>query len=411
LRTLETRRRLHAWLLLAGVSQAIAADPQWLIDARSKEGQLVDPQVVTSADKRITFSTPVALAAELKAGKDSYSVSLRLGPDAVAECEILNDNADVASLLRASAQKTFADILEPAQGKIEKRLLEHIDAGVAGATPFLSVAWLYRVKNEKGETRLGALRQVAASRAGHGIYCALNDLGYANTFEKVFRALLESLKTKDDEDAPYYSEVDVATLAGVRIGYAAVELRRDKDGDTKSLQTVSMLNATTSDTLQSRDDADVDWVTPDGALINSLQATNTNGELELNLTLKKADDQSWVVEGKFRGKNVHETIAGGLPSTFLSEAKLRRTLLAAEKPIDAEGSELDWLTADPGRFTPIKLKVLAAVDANTFRMRESSDNHTLELTVDRATGLVTQGSMQVGPTAIEFARVYVHGSL
>ncbi len=47
--------------LIAGYSQAMAEEPQWLVDARAKEGALIEPHLVTSADKRISFSVPVAL--------------------------------------------------------------------------------------------------------------------------------------------------------------------------------------------------------------------------------------------------------------------------------------------------------------------------------------------------------------
>jgi hypothetical protein len=37
-----------------GPFQVKADEPQWLVDARSKEGQLIEPHRVTSADKRIS---------------------------------------------------------------------------------------------------------------------------------------------------------------------------------------------------------------------------------------------------------------------------------------------------------------------------------------------------------------------
>ncbi len=119
--------KAFGWLLflLIGRSQALAQEPQWLIDARTKEGQLIAPQAVTSTDKRVSFSVPVALSGKLMESKDSYEVLLTLGPQAAADCEILNNNIDVAALLRATATAMFSDEIEKSQGKIEKRAVDH----------------------------------------------------------------------------------------------------------------------------------------------------------------------------------------------------------------------------------------------------------------------------------------------
>lgn len=398
-----------ALLLIAVYSRATAEEPQWLLDARAKEGQLTEPHVVASADRHISFSVPVAFSGELKGDKDSYEGVFTLGPAAAADCEILNTDIDVGALLRATARTTFSDVIEKAQGKIEKRVVEHIDAGVAGTTPYLGVVWLYRVNDGKG-AKLGALRQYAASKSGHGIYCALNDLGYAKTFEKVVHALIDSLKTTDDQEAPYYSEVSVATVRETRLGYSELKMHRDNDGDTKCVDTTVLLTTTGSEALQSRDTVHVEWIRPDGTLINGKRIISDNGELEMDLALTKGDGASWRVEGKFKGKDVKENIAGGVPSTWLSQTNLLHTLLAKEKQVGAEASGSQWLAADPGRFTDMSVKVLAAIDANTFSVRETVGSSTVDLVVDRATGQATHGVTQVGPVEMKFDRIYVQGS-
>jgi hypothetical protein len=400
--------RLLFWFLLMGPFQVKADEPQWLVDARSKEGRLIEPHRVTSADKRISFSVPVALSGKLKESKESYEALLTLGPEAVADCEILNTEVDVAAILRATAISTFSDRIEKTQGKIEKRSVEHIDAGVAGATPYLTVSWLYRVNDGKG-AKVGGLRQFASARSAHGIYCSLNDLGYEKTFATVTRALIESLKTEDDTAIPYYTEISVATFGAMRIGYSAMEMRRDKDGDTKLVDTSAILYTANSESLRSHDGVHVEWFRPDGAMIKSQRIEGTNGDVEMDLALKPSDGDKWRVEGKFKGKNVKEIISG-VPSTWLSQTNTLRSLLAKEDPIGAEGSESEWLGVDPGRLTETKLKVLAAVDAKSYSVRETSANISADLVVDRASGGVTHGVVQLGPTSITFDRIYVQGS-
>ncbi len=312
-------------------------------------------------------------------------------------------------MIRETARVTFSNIIEPSQGKIEYRGVENIDAGVAGATPFLSASWVYRVNDGKG-ARLGALRQYAASQSGHNVYCALNDLGYTKTFDKIAQSLIQSLRTHSDEEAPYYSEVSVASMSDRRIGYDSLELRRDKDGDTKAVETNVLLIALTPDTMRAQDAINVDWIRPDGTLINSKHVIGSNGEVEMDLALKRGEGESWLVEGRFKGKDVKETIPGGSPSTWLSQTNMVRALLAKAEPVGAEASATSWLASDPGQFTKETVKVMAAVSADTFSVRQSAGSEVVDLVVDRATGQARQGTMQLGPETLKVDRIFVQGS-
>lgn len=397
-------------LVVAGVLPALAEEPKWLVAARAKEGTLADLHWVTSADKQVSIKVPVPLSTAISDEKTFYMASLQLGPNAVAACDIFKEDIDVASTLRATAANTFATIIEPAQGKIDRKGVERIDAGVVGATPFLTVSWVYRVNDSKG-AKIGALRQYAASQAGHGIYCVLNDLGYAKTFEQVVRAVLESLKTNSDVEAPYYREVSVASVRDTRPGYSSVELRRDKDGDIRITEKTVLLIAVAPDVLRSEDMFHVEWVHADGSLINGSHVISSNGELEENVSLKAGESGAWQVAGQFKGKEVNADISGGAPSTWLAQTNLMRTMLAKDKPIGTEASYTEWLAIDPGQFTNSTVKVMTAIDAKTFSVRELAGGTSADLVVEQATGLVTSGSVQVGPVAIKYERVYAQGSL
>jgi len=397
-------------LMLVGcISPTLADEPQWLVDARSREGKLGELHAVTSADNQISFKVPVPLSAALADEQTLYAATLQLGPNAIAACDIFKDDIDVAATLRATAATTFSTIIEPAQGKIEKKAVERVDAGAVGATPFLSVSWVYRVNDGKG-AKLGALRQYAASEAGHGVYCAMNDLGYTKTFDRVVRAVLETLKANGDYVAPYYREVSVASVRGMRLGYASLGLRRDKDGDTEIKETTVLLVVAEADVLRAEDMYHLEWVHPDGSLISGNHINSSNGEVEENLSLKAGENGTWQVEGRFKGKDVKEDISGATPSSWLTQTKLLRTLLARQRPIGAEASFAQWLSVDPGHFTESAAKVLTAIDAKTYSVRETAGGTSADLVVDQGTGLVTSGIMQVGPVGMKIERIYVQGA-
>jgi hypothetical protein len=239
----------------------------------------------------------------------------------------------------------------------------------------------------------------------------MNDLGYAHTFEAAISSLIATLKRKDDDEVPYYSEVSLASIGSARIGFNIVELWRDKDGDTKCVDTTTFLLARTPEILQAQDATDIQFIRSGGEMINAKRVASSDGDIEMNLDLAQTDDSNWSVKGKFRGKDVNEAIVGDSPSTFISETALLRTLLAKKDPIGAEATVVDWAPTDPAHFSKSTVKVLATLDAGTYRVRRSGGDLTAELSVERATGQITQVTFQVGPGNITAERVFVRGKL
>lgn len=396
-------------LVFTGLTQATAEEPQWVLDARVKEGELMKPQLVVSADKRISFSVPATLSGKLKESENYYEASITLGPDAVADCKIFNTAIDPAALLRDTARTTFSEVIEKSQGKLAQKNLENIDAGVAGATPYLSLAWRYQINDVKGAS-VGGLRQYAAGMPRHGIYCELNDLGYAKTFEKVVIALISSLKTPNDEEMGYFSQVSVMSIFGIRIGFSALNMHRDGSGGTIAVETKSLLTPVALDALKSRDTFYVEYIKPDGAMISAKRIVSSNGEIETDLDLKKGERKNWLVEGKLNGKDIKETIAGGTPSTYLSTTRLMRSLLTQEIRIGNQATEVVWMGDHPRQLTPMRTKVLAVIDAHSASVRQSAGNDSADMVVDRATGEPIRAVAHGGSAEIKFERIYVQGS-
>ena len=402
------RARL-AFLSMVCAYPALAAEPQWLADARAREGTVGALHAVTTPDKQVSFSLPVRLLDEVKDDGDFYLVNFQLAPGVDGACDIFKDDIDVAATLRGAAGTTFANVIEPAQGKVQRKAVERIDAELLGTTPVLTANWLYVVKAGDGN-RIGGFRQVAASQAGHGVYCALVDLGYAKTFEQVIGAILASLSPAAEFKAPYYREVTIASVKDMRIGFSQLELRRDGDGDTQVRDSTTMLMTTTGDELKSNDSVHLEWAHPDGSYINGNHIVADNGEIEESVALKTGDHGHWLVDGKFKGQDVKEEIESGEPTSWLGYTRLLRTVLAGDKPVGTEVSCDQWISADPGRLSQMKLKVLAALDAKSYSVRESIGGILADLVVDASTGQTLSGTMDIGPTQIKMMRVLVQGS-
>lgn len=406
------RPAIGFYALLLCAPQIFAAEPQWLTDARAREGQLGELRDIQSTDGWLSAKVPVAVKGKIEKLQGSYTIEFSVGSETTASCEILPNPIDPAALLRATAKRTFSDLIEKSQGKVERRAIEGIDAGQFGATPYLGLSWLYRVNDGKAPL-LGALKQYVAAKQGHGIYCAHNELGYVRTLQSVVKALVESLVFHDKAAAvtPYYYEISVAELKGAKIGYSILTLERDADGDVKAIEQTAMILQLTADSAVFLDTLHLEWTHADGALINAVLADSSNDDLNANLTL---DDKQgrWQVKGEFKGKKIDQTVeAPDPPGTWLSRALQRRALLNAQPSASKEALSTAWLSADPTHFTESRMSLLARTPENgQASIRESVGGIVADVTVDAATGQELKAVIPIGNQTITAERIDAQGS-
>ena len=144
------------YILLSTLAQA-AEEPQWLKDARAREGK-AKPAVLKSKDNWFKAKVPAKVIGDIEKSEGSYTVELNIGSDQSVYCEIMPEGFDMADMIRRNLEFTMGQVAE-AQGKVEARSLESIDAGVFGNVPYLQTQWLYRV-NDGTAQRLGGFKQI-----------------------------------------------------------------------------------------------------------------------------------------------------------------------------------------------------------------------------------------------------------
>ncbi len=335
-------------------------------------------------------------------------MQLDIGGDQPAFCEIMPDGFDMADMLRRNLEFTMGQVAE-AQGKVELRMLEFIDAGVFGNVPYLQTQWVYRV-NDGTAPRVGGFKQISMEKNDKGIYCAHVDLGYTKTFAAIARAFADTFETTTDTPAPYYEEIAIATMSGKKIGVALTTLERDKDGDTKAVETTAMLVPTPDGTLHSQDSVHLQWIRPDASLINATHFIGKDGELTTSLTLNVVED-AWVVDGDLDGKKFNEKLeTDAQPGTWVALAKGLRKLLATDNPIGAEHTMATWPASDPGKFTDAKTKVTSKIGTTQFKAQATAGDMNATITIDKESGTVDVAEMKMGPLDVKIERVYLKGS-
>jgi hypothetical protein len=247
-------------------------------------------------------------------------------------------------------------------------------------------------------------------KGDQGVYCAHNDLGFTRTFTTITRAFAETLETQDPVTAPQYVEIGIASMSGAKIGVTLSTVERDSDGDSRARQMTAMLIATDDGAVQSQDATHINWVRPDGTLINASNAEVANGELSNSLGLKE-DEGVWIVEGEVQGKAVKTTLPkDSQPGNMIAQAHQLRALLAEPDAAGREHTMNLWLAENPEKLTVAKTRILAKQGDKHFTARSEVGGLTAHLTLEKASGMATAADMKIGPIEMKIERVYVSGT-
>lgn len=388
-------------------SAAGAEEPQWLKEARAREGKPIDAREIVSKDGSFKARVPAKLVNDIVLEQGSYSVELDADAGTSIHCEVYPDGIDLAHTLRNLYEISMRAANEN-QGNVEARALEGSDAGAFGAVPFISTAWIYRAKGEDKTVRVGALKQFVMEKNDFGVYCAHNELGFYRTFANVTKAFAETLETKAPVVAPHYVEISTATVSDRKAGVAIVTLERDNEGDLRARQTMSLL-IPSGETAISEDSTEISWLEPDGSLINASHVDVSNGEVDSRFALKWEEDE-WVVEGEIQGKAVKTQLPkDSEPGSWVTQARQVKALLAEPNPIGKEHSIGMWISANPDKLTTATTRIVAKQGAQHFTAVGDIGGVRANLKLDKASGMATAADVKAGPITIKLERVYVNG--
>jgi hypothetical protein len=394
--------------MLSSTAAFGAEEPKWLKDARAREIKSQKLNEFKSKDGWFKASVPGKVVNTVEEVEGSYSVELDIGGEGRVYCEVYPKGVDLANSLRVTFTGAKKEI-ETSQGKLEAHALESSDAGAYGPVPYLSLSWIYRIA-ATGGSQLGALKQFVLEKHGVAVYCSHNELGFSKTFAAIAKGFADTLTTTEPVVAPQFVEISTVSMAGTDIGFAFVTVTRDSEGDLRASQTTAMLIATGDGNVQSQDSAHIDWIRPDGTLINSANTDVESGEIANNLSLKEVEG-TWTVEGELQGKAVKATLPkDAQPGNWVAQAREVRALLARPDAVGKEHSARMWIAENPDKLTEAKTKILARQGDKFHTGKGELGSMSLSLTLDNATGMASTGEATIGPLKLKFDRVYVNGS-
>lgn len=406
-----TGRFVLMMMALTALATAQAEEPKWLTEARVQEGKLGAPTAIRSEDGWFSAMVPVKVSGKITEDSGAYSMTFPLAPDEDASCIVYKSAHDDAQYLSAVAKSVFSDVVEKSQGKIEAKAVEFSEAGAIQHNPYLAIRWIYRVNDGKS-ARVGGYKQFITEKQGHTISCSHISIGFVRTFREAVQALVESIAFKDKESpaVPFYSELSIVRLGSTPLGYSALTLQRDADGDVKASMLFSALIQRAPGELVARDSSSVEWTHADGGLINATHYVSAGGETEADLALEH-DKDHWHLSGSFHGKKLDAPVADPpLVNTWLRQANWMRSAVKAKPTDPQELISYAWTESDPMHFVEQHVARLADAKPGEPNFQMSVAGVTVPLTVDIATGQASKGTIPMGGQTITMELVDSSGS-
>jgi len=356
-----------------------------------REVTLPEAAPVASPDGAVRARVAGRLVGELARTAESWFGKFDIGSNTPVECHVFDEAKDPANTLVKLSAKLFE--VAGRSRKIENREILAVDAGNAGPDPYLSFDWVVKIDGLAYQ-----IKQKFATRGDRSLYCLHDESGYAIAFDRFFAGFLSSLEVEEG-GAPLYRDIMVLSIAGNEVGYQAVSIVRDADGDYRVDTQGAMLIQTASDEAMASDDQSVEFSRPDGTVINEVWATSDGRDLtRLDLARKSG---AWTVTGQMQGKPISERFEGRLVSAVDENRRITRVARGEL----GEQRYSRWLgTMSPGK--PLE-HVMTKTGASSVRIAAGPVKVDLEVDEHSA----ARGTMHMGRLDIAMERVYVDGSL
>ena len=340
---------------------------------------------------------------ETLADGTGVSASIDIGSRRPVECLFFAEDADLATTIRAMAEKALADSGEKRGSRRFKRV-HRVDAGSIGAAPFLAVEWVYATGVERAHQK----HRIAA-RDGLAIYCRHLETGYGKTFAHLFERLVRNLQVSDPgRRPPYFVAIALSRSSGRPIGVEYTTLTRDGDDGVRISRRASTLRVVGGSTLTATDTIHVSFASLDGRLVSSAYGRSENGVLVADLSLD-SDGEDWSITGTLDGAPLESVVEQrALHSRLGVTLSLRRAL--RDQGSGASSTLRVWSPgAAPGSPVALVYEVVGERDDGYFDVTSSCAGVTRHSVVD-VMGVVKSERVVLASEEIEATELYRDGS-
>ena len=284
----------------------------------ARETEVSLPQSATAEDQFFSVTALGAGKIEISPSKESYYyLSWSIGTQIPIECYLYKERTDVANSVR--------NMTEALTRESEVKQLVDLKAGVVNNRPYLMTNHFFIGQfNEKKVVT--SIKIASASLTEHAFSCIHSELGYGDTFEKVFRSALEGLKILypfSNNGPVVHNEVALVTINDHTFGFTQDLVFKNEDRFIHYAYD-TLVTPKEQGLLNYQDTVHVAASRKDGVVEKSSHAKVVNGELAFQIVVEKQEKFDYAVKGKLKGEFFEKSFstAKGIDDIF-ARAKQR----------------------------------------------------------------------------------------
>jgi hypothetical protein len=367
--------------------------------AREATGLVKRPLVFS--DGRATGEIEAVATPTLERDGATWLIEAPIGSEHPVSCSLFDKPIEGgASLVR------FVDLLRERLGDATVESVTITDGGVIGETAYMAATLTYTTESPRG-TAGGQIKMFVRPDLDASVFCFQDEVGYFESFKRVARSLVLSLRVARPSPPPRVVEIQVVKLGDMPIGVVRRTVQIEAAGTRFEQTTSFMVVPRTRTDLISTDRFDAERVDQAGRLI-SVVSVEARGEEVLRQydVTRQGHSRVYVYTGKQSGKDLSGKFKSkdekGLASSSLIARQVRDQLMTGKV------AELTVEAYHPS-IAPEPLEVVykrRGADGRDISVRLGAIDATAHLDEN---GLVDRMSSPIGGMVLTEARVFMRG--
>jgi hypothetical protein len=337
---------------------------------------------------------------EGKLGDDGEAAELKVPLGAAGELECLIYPEAIP------AGGTISKILTEVSKEVHFERVRLVDVKVIESSPAAYLEADYSAPDSAGGKVFGQFKMMLYASPDNPILCMHDEVGFRASFRRISEGLFRSLRLANADPAPRYTEVHVARLGQVPIGFEYTSLVDGKEDRSIISIDGALFFPKGPGAFTYADHSITEVADSGGNTVIGVYSDVKDGQVQSSVRVDRTGEGQYAFKGERRGKPVEGTFRSrgkrGLISSLAVMDEVRNTLLSG-KAADLTVEEYHP-DADPARTVDV-----------VYKHKEGRTVTSLVDGVEMSTvrderGRIEKGALGAGAQQISVERVFVHGT-
>jgi len=237
------------------------------------------------------------------------------------------------------------------------------------------------------------------------------ETGYARTFERIVKGVLEALEFDGSPEAsPSYESIGRFSVGDRGVGTQCIRFDRQQDGTTRVAIRSWGIGIGPDRSLRTFSHTGIEVSRSDGSLVRASDVATSNGETSRQLTLEPAEPGGWSLQGTIQTKPIqHRWVDDRVPLTLLGEYLAIRNAIASQG-VGGRVENVTWNPGDdPTRLLGVTLEIRERMDGDLYRVDQTVAGVEQNLVLD-ASGAAVSIRVDRGGYESRSERIFQRGS-